>query len=196
MSFHQSIIAMELNFCSNCGHGPLVVEQPQGDNRLRSVCKQCAMVHYQNPKIVCGCLPFYKGKLLLGKRGIEPRAGKWNLPAGFMENGETLEKGARREVWEETRAKVTLERLHTVYNITHVNQVYFLFLAQLEEPIFEAGDETLEARLFDLDEIPWSELAFYSNHFALRRYLADPYYLGVHHGDNETYLAELASENH
>jgi len=183
-----------MNFCSNCGHGPLTLECPLGDTRPRMVCKACGTIHYQNPKIVCGCLPFYKDKILLGKRGIEPRLGKWNLPAGFMENGETLKQGAMREVWEETRAEVSIERLHTIYNITHVNQVYFLFLARLERPVFKANDETLDVRLFGMDEIPWSELAFYSNSFALKRYLADPHYQGVHHGDNEAYQALLAQE--
>lgn len=184
-----------LDFCSHCGHGPLTLEQPQGDTRLRAVCKQCSIVHYQNPKIVCGCLPFYKDKVLLGRRGIELQQGYWNLPTGFMENGETLQAGAAREVREETGAEVVIEYLHTIYNITHVHQVYFLFLARLEQPIFEARDETLEVRLFDLDEIPWSELAFYSNIFALKQYIAQPTYAGVHHGDNEVYRALFAQDD-
>lgn len=111
-----------------------------------------------------------------------------------MENGETLQAGAAREVLEETGAEVIIERLHTIYNITHVNQVYFLFLARLEQPIFEARDETLAVRLFELEEIPWSELAFYSNIFALKQYIANPTYEGVHYGDNEVYRALLAEE--
>lgn len=180
-----------MKFCSQCGHGPLLYQIPPGDTRSRFVCSNCTVVHYQNPKIVCGCLVFHEQKILLGKRDIEPRKGKWNLPAGFMENGETVMQGAAREVWEETRAKVVIERLHTVYNIHHVNQVYFLFLAQLEGNSFSAGDETTEARLFELEDIPWKDLAFYSNHFALRHYIADPSYQGVHHGDNEEYKTEV-----
>jgi ADP-ribose pyrophosphatase YjhB (NUDIX family) len=129
----------------------------------------------------------------LAKRGIEPRKGKWNLPAGFMENGETVKEGALREVWEETRAKVTLQQLHTVYNILHVDQVYLIFLAHLERPEFEPSDETTDVRLFSFDEIPWGDLAFHSNHFTLRRYLQHPTFEGVHHGNNAAYMAELKS---
>lgn len=179
-----------MNFCNNCGHSPLEHKQPEGDNRARYICSSCGMVHYQNPKIVCGCLAFYEGKILLGKRGIEPRKGKWNFPAGFMENGETVKEGAAREVWEEVQAKVNIRHLHTVYNILHVNQVYLLFVAELTEPIFGAGDETSDVRLFAMDEIPWDDLAFHSNVFALEQYIKDPTSTSVHHGDNRAYMSE------
>lgn len=183
-----------MKFCSECGHGPLLHQIPFGDTRHRFVCPRCSTIHYQNPKMICGCLVFYEQKILLAKRDIEPRKGKWNLPAGFMENGETVMQGAAREVWEETQAKVIIDRLHTIYNIHHVNQVYLLFLAHLEQPKFGAGDETSEVRLFDLEDIPWNDLAFYSNHFALRHYLAAPDFKGVHHGDNKHYVSEISCD--
>lgn len=183
-----------MNFCSNCGHSPLAYKQPIGDTLQRYVCEQCGMVHYQNPKIICGCLPFYEGKILLARRAIEPRLGKWNLPAGFMENNETLKEGAAREVWEEVQARVQIEYLHTVYNILHVNQVYFLFVAQLTEPVFGAGDETSDVQLFDLKDIPWDDLAFHSNIFALKEYIKDPSSKRVHHGDNRSYMSERLYE--
>lgn len=179
-----------MNFCSNCGHSPLEFKQPCGDNRQRYVCDNCNVVHYQNPKIVCGCLAFYEDKLLLCKREIEPRKGKWNLPAGFMENSETIKQGAAREVWEEAQARVEIIRLHTIYNILHVDQVYFLFLAKLTEPVFGAGDETSDAQLFGLDEIPWDDLAFHSNVFAIKSYIENPDFEGVHHGHNADYMSE------
>lgn len=179
-----------MNFCSNCGHSPLEHRQPVGDNRARHTCPNCAVVHYQNPKIICGCLVIYEDKILLGKRGIEPRAGKWNVPAGFMENDETVKEGAAREVWEEVRAKVEIQQLHTIYNILHVNQVYFLFLAKLTTPIFEAAEETAEVRLFGLDEIPWKDLAFHSNVFSIEQYIKNPNFKGVHHGDNRAYMTD------
>lgn len=183
-----------MNFCSNCGHTPLEYKQLEGDHKQRYICGNCRTVHYQNPKIICGCLVFYEGKVLLGKRGIEPRKGKWNLLAGFMENNETLKEGAAREVWEEAKARVKINRLHSIYNIMHVNQVYFLFLAELTEPIFAASDETSDVRLFALDEIPWDDLAFYSNVFALKKYLENPTFQGVHHGDNNAYMSELPED--
>lgn len=182
-----------MNFCSNCGHSPLEQSQPVGDNRARIICPSCAVVHYQNPKIVCGCLVIYEDKILLGKRGIEPRKGKWNVPAGFMENHETLKDGAVREVWEEVRAKVEIQQLHTVYNILHRNQVYCLFLAKLTSPVFEAAEETAEVRLFGLDEIPWDDLAFNSNVFSLEKYIENPDFKGVHYGDNSAYMTDIKS---
>ncbi len=181
-----------MKFCSQCGHGPLSFQVPTGDTRSRFICAGCTTVHYQNPKIVCGCLVFHEDKVLLGKRDIEPRKDKWNLPAGFMENGETVMQGALREVWEETRAEVTIERLHAVYNILHVNQVYFLFLAQLKHPEFMAGDETTDVRLFSIADLPWKDLAFDSNHFALQRYLDNPAFEGVHYGDSKNFRTKLA----
>lgn len=112
-----------MKYCSSCGHHPLAHAVPEGDNRLRYVCDNCRIIHYQNPKIVVGCLVFHEGKILLGQRGINPCKGMWNLPAGFMENSETVKEGAKREVREEVKAEVEIIRLHTIYNVLHVNQV-------------------------------------------------------------------------
>lgn len=180
-----------MNYCSNCGHSPLDYKCPEGDIHQRFVCGNCEVIHYQNPKIICGALAFWEGKVLLCKRSIEPRKGKWNLPAGYMENNESLKQGAAREVWEEANARIEILQLHTVFNIMHVNQVYFLFLAKLTEPVFSAGEETTEAALFGLDEIPWKELAFHSNVFALKEYIKNPVFKGVHHADNFKYLREV-----
>ena len=172
-----------MNFCSNCGTSDLKFKIPEGDTRMRYHCETCNTIHYQNPKIVVGCLPIYEDKLLLCRRNIEPRKGYWNLPAGFMENNETVEEGAKREVWEEVCAEVILDRLFIVFNILPVNQVYMIFLAQLPNLNFSAGDETLEARLFAPHEIPFDELAFQSNHFTLHKYLENPNYQGIHIGE-------------
>jgi ADP-ribose pyrophosphatase YjhB (NUDIX family) len=149
------------------------------------------MTHYQNPKIVCGAIPLWENKVLLCRRAIEPRVGKWNLPAGYMENKETLKEAALREVWEEANARIEIKKLHTVFNIRHVNQVYFLFLAQLIEPEFSNGIETLETRLFGFDEIPWEDLAFPSNIFALKQYIQNPIAQEVHHADNLSFRKGL-----
>lgn len=177
-----------MNYCSNCGHSPLAFRCPEGDNFQRFICDNCGVIHYQNPKIVCGAIAMWENKVLLCRRAIEPRKGKWNLPAGYMENNETLMQAASREVWEEAKARITIQRLHTVFNILHVNQVYFLFLAQLTEPVFAEGIETLESKLFALDEIPWDELAFHSNVFALKQFIAHPQADYVHHSDNLSFI--------
>ncbi len=147
---------------------------PLGDNRERHVCDACGMIHYQNPKVVCGCLPVWGDKILLCKRAIEPRRGLWTLPAGFMENGETIQHGAARETMEEACAPIAEQTLYGIYNLPRVNQVYIMFRAELtDERGFAAGDESLEVRLFDEAQIPWEKIAFRVIERTLRRYLAE-----------------------
>ncbi len=170
-----------MNYCSNC-KSDLNYIIPKGDNRSRYVCDSCDTIHYQNPKVVVGCIPVFENKILLCRRNIEPKKGYWNLPAGFMENGETVEEGALREVWEEAGAKVEIDRLFAIFNIIHVNQVYLIFLAKMNKLEYFVGDESSEVKLFLPDEIPFDELAFESNKFALFKYLNDSDLYKVHFG--------------
>lgn len=161
-----------MNFCSNCGQ-PVSTRTPAGDNRPRSVCAACGVVHYVNPKLVVGCVPEHGGLILLCRRAIEPRLGFWTVPAGFMEIGETLADAARRETWEEALARVELGRMFSVVDVVHAGQVHVFFTGRLAMPEFGAGSETLETRLFRPDEIPWAELAFQSIRIALEQYFED-----------------------
>ena len=101
-----------MKYCSNCG-ASTSLKIPVGDTLLRHVCQHCKTIHYQNPKIVVGCIPEWQGQILLCKRAIEPRYGLWTIPAGFMENDETLEEAALRETMEEAKASVDLISLYT-----------------------------------------------------------------------------------
>jgi ADP-ribose pyrophosphatase YjhB (NUDIX family) len=161
-----------VKFCSHCGQ-PLTLLVPEGDHRERHVCTACGTVHYQNPKIVAGCVPEYQGRILLCRRAIEPRLGFWTIPAGFMENGETTQDAARRESIEEALAPVNIGSLLAVVHVLHANQVHIMFRARLDEPEFGVGAESLEVRLYDEADIPWHDIAFRSVDFALRRYLDD-----------------------
>jgi ADP-ribose pyrophosphatase YjhB (NUDIX family) len=161
-----------MKFCSNCG--ALVTQKvPPGDSLPRYVCDGCNTIHYQNPKIVVGCIPEWEGRILLCRRAIEPRYGYWTVPAGFMENGETTLQGAARETLEEANAKVEVGPLYAMYNIPHLSQVYILFRARLVDGDFSAGAETLEARLFTEAEIPWDDIAFATVRNTLRHYYGD-----------------------
>lgn len=140
---------------------------PAGDDRPRRVCDTCEFVDYENPKIVIGSVVKAGDGVLLCRRAIEPRYGFWTLPAGFMELHETVEEAARREAWEEARAKLRLTALLAVYSIPRISQVQIMYLAELGEPGFAPGSESLEVRIFGWDEIPWDELAFPSVHWAL-----------------------------
>ena len=139
----------------------------------RHVCENCGTIHYENPKIVVGSVPEYQGRILICKRGIEPRQGYWTIPAGFMENDETLEAGAAREAQEEALINVEIGSLLLVANVTHARQVHIFFRSRMRSPDFGITHESLEVKLVDEKDIPWSELAFPSTEYALRRYVED-----------------------
>jgi ADP-ribose pyrophosphatase YjhB (NUDIX family) len=161
-----------MKYCSQCG-GELTQRIPPGDSLLRHVCTVCGTIHYQNPKMVVGCIPEWEDRILLCRRAIEPRYGLWTLPAGFMENGETTAEGAARETREEAGAQIEMGPLYTLFNLPHINQVYFMFRARLLDLDFKPGVETLEARLFAENEIPWDQLAFRTIKSTLELYFCD-----------------------
>jgi len=161
-----------IKFCNSCG-STVVLRVPEGDTYERAVCEACGVIHYENPKVVVGCLPAYGDRILICKRAIEPRHGLWTLPAGFMENGESAAEGAAREALEEANARVEIEDLYTVYSIPHISQVYMMFRARLLDTDFSAGTESLEVKLVTEDEIPWGELAFTMVKRTLEHYLQD-----------------------
>jgi ADP-ribose pyrophosphatase YjhB (NUDIX family) len=161
-----------MNFCTQCG-ARLEFRVPPGDHLARHVCDACGTIHYQNPRLVVGCVPEYDGRILLCTRAIEPRRGYWTVPAGFMENGETLQQAAARESREEALADVEVGSLLAVVHVLHAQQVHVFFRARLPRPEFGAGPESLEVQLVDPEEIPWPQLAFPSTEFSLRRYLED-----------------------
>lgn len=140
---------------------------PEGDNRQRQVCSDCGFIAYENPKVVVGAVVTLGARILLCRRAINPRAGFWTLPAGYMELGETAEAGAMREAWEEARAKIAIDRLLGAYTIPRLSQVQLIYRARLIDPAISAGPESLAVGLFDWAEIPWDELAVPSVRWAL-----------------------------
>ena len=161
-----------MKFCSHCG-ARVELQIPAGDNRERHVCIDCETIHYQNPRVITGCLPEWEGRVLLCRRAIEPREGYWTLPAGFMENGETVHDGAIRETLEEANARVEIAGLFTLFNIPYANQVFMIYRAQLLDLDFGPGEESLEVALFAEHEIPWDDLAFPMIDETLRLYFQD-----------------------
>lgn len=159
-------------FCSQCG-SPIRRGIPDDDNRERDICDQCGAIHYQNPRIVVGALPRWQGKILLCRRAIEPRYDTWTLPAGFMELNESTVQGAARETQEESGAQVKIGPLYTMVDLPHIGQVHMFYLADALGPELAPGHESLDARYFDPDEIPWDELSFHSVSSTLRHYIED-----------------------
>lgn len=163
-------------FCRQCGTAVQMRLPDDGDTRQRAVCPACGLVHYDNPLNVVGTVPVWgpEGeKVLLCKRNIEPRWGKWTLPAGFMELGETTAEGALRETDEEAGAHIEIGELFALMNVPRVGQVHLFYRARLLSDRFNPGHETIEARLFGEDEIPWDDLAFRTVRETLQRYFAD-----------------------
>ncbi len=166
-----------MKYCSRCG-AEVNRKVPGDDNRERWVCDRCDTVHYQNPIIVVGCVAEKDGKILLCKRAIEPRHGYWTVPAGFMELGESLAQGAARETLEEACAEIEIGHLFASVDVIDAGQVHLFFTGKLTGD-FGIGEESLDARLFSVDEIPWDELAFRSGRYALEKYIED---CGCNHG--------------
>ncbi|MBT6277160.1 MAG: NUDIX hydrolase [Chromatiales bacterium] len=162
-----------MNFCTKCGSAQLERKIPRGDNMPRYVCTQCEEIYYHNPKMVVGCIAQWEDQVLLVKRAIEPRAGYWTLPAGYMENGETAGEGAAREAREEALADTQIGMLYTHFSIPHISQVYLIYLANLTGPNFGVGEESTDAALFSEREIPWNDLAFTVMRKTLELYFDD-----------------------
>ena len=143
---------------------------PSGDNRERLVCDGCGFVDYVNPRIVVGAVCLWEDRILLCRRAIEPRHGYWTVPAGFMEERESVDEGAAREAMEEAGADIEIGPLLGVWSVPRISQVHMMFLARMRSPQISAGEESLEVRFFGWSEIPWAELAFPSVAAALRRF--------------------------
>ncbi len=161
---------------------------PEGDNRARDVCDSCGYVVYSNPKVVVGSVLSEAGRVLLCRRAIEPRRNFWTLPAGYLEHGETLEEGAAREALEEAGAVIRIDGVLALYSLARIGQMQVMFRAGFDGPIrYDAGEESLEVRLFAWDEIPWDEIAFPSVRWALHAWRdAGPGPLGAPSRNPET----------
>lgn len=161
-----------MKFCSQCG-ATVTVRTPVHDHLPRHVCDRCETIHYQNPKIVAGCIAEWHDEVLLCRRAIEPRVGLWTLPAGFMENRETTLEAAARETWEEAMARVTELSLFGLFNLPHIDQVYVIFRGHLENGSAAAGPESSEVQLYREATIPWDSIAFPVVKLALELYFSD-----------------------
>lgn len=161
-----------MNYCSHCG-APVSLKIPAGDSLPRHVCDQCGTIHYQNPKVVVGALVQWEESILMCRRAIEPRYGYWTLPAGFMENNETCGDAALRETLEEAGARIALGPMFSFVDLPHISQIHIIYRATLLDLDFKAGEESLEVALMAEDDIPWSDIAFRSIDYTLKRFFED-----------------------
>jgi len=169
-------LSRRFKFCPSCG-AEVHYQVPADDNRERATCSACASIHYENPINVVGTLPVWEQdstpQVLLCRRAIEPRHGKWTLPAGFLELGETTLQGAIRETDEEAGAQIEIGPLYGLMNVVKAGQIHLFYRARLLSTHFNPGPETLEARLFSEHELPWDEIAFQTVRDTLRHFFAD-----------------------
>ena len=167
------IFRTPIKYCKNCGTAVVYRQPDDGDTKNRAVCPACNTVHYENPLNVVGTVPVWGDKVLLCKRNIEPRKGKWTLPAGFMELDETASEGAARETVEEAGAQFDMQALFSVLSVPKVGQVHLFYRAMLTSDQFSPGFETMEAKLFAEADIPWDEIAFRTVKVTLEKYFSD-----------------------
>ena len=160
-------------------------EVPPGDTHERDVCARCGFVAYRNPKIVVGSVvrvPAENDAILMCRRAIEPRAGFWTLPAGYMELGETPTEAAAREAREEALAAIRIEGVLAIYTVRRLGQVQIMHRASLDGS-YGVGEESEEVRAFAWDDIPWDEVAFPTVVYALHHHRRGPPPGGGPHGD-------------
>lgn len=150
-----------MNFCSECG-GPLLQHCVDGELRQHQYCQRCDAPRYEHAMIVVTTFVAWGERLLWVQRALEPQRGKWAIPGGYLENGETLAEGAARELREEAGVVLAPEALHLYMTgtITYINQVYMGFRAVVSEPTMAPGVESLDCRFFARDECPWDEVAY------------------------------------
>jgi ADP-ribose pyrophosphatase YjhB (NUDIX family) len=159
-------------YCQTCGHH-LVERYIEAEKRTRLQCENCGLIHYLNPRVVAAIIVSHRGRVLLQRRAIDPRAGYWTFPGGFLEVGETAVEGARRETLEEVGLEVAPSQLIGVYTRPQVGIVLVAYAGEAPSDAAVVGDfESSEVRWFDVDAIPWPELAFETTEAALRDWIA------------------------
>ncbi|MCG8685169.1 MAG: NUDIX hydrolase [Desulfobacterales bacterium] len=181
---------MSIKFCSQCGSS-MTQRIPEDDDHLRAVCSQCDHIHYENPKVVVGTIPIFGDQILMCKRNIEPRKGKWTLPAGYLENRESVQDGAVRETLEETKGQVRIIAPYRMFNILFVDQIYLMFMAELLSEDFGPTAESTDVRLFFESEIPWDDIAFEVIRQTLKDFFKDRRHARVKNAVKEDYMFEV-----
>ncbi len=180
----NSVEVTVMKYCPYCG-GTLNRRIPPGDDRERHVCDHCRRVYYENPKMVVGCIPEWEERILMCRRAIAPARGKWTLPAGYLENGESVAQGAVRETLEEAGAAVRIIQPYALFSLPSVNHIYVMFHARMASSYFCPGEESLSVALFEEEQIPWKDIAFTVIEETLRRFFLDrgknplPFHSGV-----------------
>jgi 8-oxo-dGTP diphosphatase len=160
----------DFRYCPRCG-GPLALRALKEGEPSRLVCAACGFVFYLDPKVAACTICMLDGGIVLLRRSIEPAAGKWVFPGGFVDRGEAVSAAAERETLEEVNLKVSLMGILDVYSFPGSPVVVIVYSAEVTGGELKACDECDEVRVFPPEQIPWNELAFESTRVALRDYV-------------------------
>jgi ADP-ribose pyrophosphatase YjhB (NUDIX family) len=182
----------EMNFCPECG-GPLLRHVVGGETRNHWFCQHCQSEHHLYPRVVVTAFVSCGDRLLWVQRGLPPQRGKWAIPGGFLELGETLAEGAARELREEAGIVLAPERLqlYMTGSITFINQLYVGFRATVETPQCLPGVESMSCRFFTRDECPWEHLAYPQVNDSIRQAYDD-----LERGSFEVWQAEMTENRY
>jgi len=160
-----------LNFCSRCGHG-LDFGLVPGEDRERLSCPSCGLVAYVNPRLVVTTIPVMDdGRIVLLRRGIEPGAGLWAQPGGFLEVDETVSEAAIRETYEETGLVVQPGDIVGLYSRLEAAVVVIAFEAHVVAGEFRTSPEALEIVAYPPERVPWDDVAFLTSRWAIRDWI-------------------------
>ena len=130
------------------------------------VCSICHTPHHRDPKVGVGVVVHDDaGRLLLVQRGNEPEAGRWSLPAGFLDAGEDPRAAAARECLEETGLQVAVGELLGLFPAGASVSFFLSFAATVVSGDLRAGDDAADVGFFARDALP--PLAFASTHAAV-----------------------------
>ena len=157
-------------FCPVCG-GKLDVTRLKENDPARLMCSDCKFVFYLDPKLVVCSIVERNGRIALLKRNIEPQKGKWAIPGGYVDRGETLVEATIRETKEEVNLEVCVEKLLNVYSYPGRSVILAAYTVRVVGGDLKPGDEAAEVGTFGPGEIPWRVLAFPSTRDALEEYL-------------------------
>ena len=158
------------HFCPRCA-GRLAPTILKEGEIPRPACPACGFVLYLNPRVAACTITTIDGGIVLARRGIHPEHGKWILPGGLVDRGETVAEAAVRETREEIKVRVGLTGILDVYSFPGQETVVAVYAADVLSGQPEAGDETLEVKIFAPEAIPWDDLGFDTTRAALRDYV-------------------------
>lgn len=156
----------EYSFCPKCG-GRLQFQKVKATESERLVCQSCHFIFFEDPQVAVGTIVTIRDQILLLRRSVPSSYGKWVFPGGYVDRGERVEDAAIRETREEGGLHVELTKLVGIYSYRQYPVIVIVFGGKIVSGDAFAGDETLEARYFNVREIPWNDLAFPSSGEAL-----------------------------